>query len=152
MALIFRGPSALFEFGEKEGIFPGLSVCKLNQGASKKAGLEHEYIHKFHLISFEVFMLVTTAEKQRRAISVVKTALSGLGISGRSVCVSVRSETHGQDDDNAAAVFISAPVGSNIEPYYETGKTIAEAVKNLINSLKGRTNGAKPGTPEIAPF
>jgi hypothetical protein len=98
-------------------------------------------------------MLIHRAEKQRRAISVVKTALLGLGMSGRSVCVSVESGECGYGDNHAAAaVFVSAPSGSNIEPYYETGKTIAEAVKNLIGSLKGRADGAKTGTPEIAPF
>lgn len=98
-------------------------------------------------------MLITIVEKQLRAISAVKTALLGLGISGRSVYVSIESGEGDRGDNSfTAAVFVSAPRGSNIEPFYETGTTIAEAVKNLIHSLKGRTNGAKTGTSEIAPF
>jgi len=98
-------------------------------------------------------MSIYSMEKQRRAVSVVKTALLSRGINDRSVCVSVESEVCGNGRRHAAAaVFVSAPSGSNVEPCYETGRTIAEAVRNLIDSLKGRTSGAKTRTSEIAPF
>lgn len=98
-------------------------------------------------------MSIHRVEKQRRAVSVVETALLGMGISGRSVCVSGGSEDCGYGNRHtAAAVFVSAPIGSNVEPCYETGRTIAEAVRNLIDSLKGRANGAKTETSGIAPF
>ncbi len=53
------------------------------------------------------------------------------------------------------AVFVSAPAGANIEPSYETGASIAEAVRKTIDVIKGGTN--KNGTKtdnqsEVAPF
>ena len=96
-------------------------------------------------------MLVQIVDKQRRAASVVKTALLGVGIRGRSVCVQADSwlDQYGRHENYA--VFVSLPNGD--EPFYETGKTIVEAVKNMINSIKGKGSGAKPGDEsEIAPF
>jgi hypothetical protein len=101
-------------------------------------------------------MSVELAEKQRRAVCVVETALLNVGISGRSVCVVVDQWTpsysgHGGDNANVG-VFVSAPIGADIEPYFVTGKTIVEAVRNMIDSIKGKANGAKPVVSESAPF
>jgi hypothetical protein len=97
-------------------------------------------------------MFVTILDKQRRAVSVVKTALLGAGISGRSVCVTVNNWSYDHGGDGLqAAVFVSSPNGE--EPQYVTGKTIVEAVKKTIDSIKGRANAAKSGNqPEVAPF
>ena len=101
-------------------------------------------------------MLVRLVDKQRRAVSVVKTALQGAGITGRSVCISVDNWSHSYGAVTAnIAVFVSAPDGGNVEPYYETGSSIAEAVRKTIDSIKGGTN--KNGTKtddqsEVAPF
>lgn len=101
-------------------------------------------------------MLLRLVDRQRRAVSVVKTALLGAGITGRSVCVSAFNWSYscGDDGDNFA-VFVSAPAGANIEPSYETGASIAEAVRKTIDVIKGGTN--KNGTKtdnqsEVAPF
>lgn len=98
-------------------------------------------------------MLIQTVDKQRRAISVVKTALLSVGITGRAVCVQV-------DDSRPApyetaenySVFVSAPTGANIEPFYVTGKTLTEAVKNMVCSIKIGKNGAKTEVSSLAPF
>lgn len=97
-------------------------------------------------------MLVQLVDKQRRGVSVVKTALLSVGISGRSVCVQVSSwiDNYGRREDYS--VFVSAPDGADVEPFYVTGKTIVEAVKNMIDSIKGRASDAKTGIPEVAPF
>lgn len=101
-------------------------------------------------------MSVELAEKQRRAVCVVETALLNVGISGRSVCVVVDKwmtgySGHGGDSANVG-VFVSAPIGADVEPHCATGKTIVEAVRNMIDSIKGRANGAKPVVSESAPF
>jgi hypothetical protein len=99
-------------------------------------------------------MLVQLVDKQRRAVSVVKTALLGVGISGRSVCVTVNSWAFSHSGESMdVGVFVSPPIGENVEPFYETGRTIAEAVKKIINSIKGRANAAASGNQsEVAPF
>jgi len=97
-------------------------------------------------------MLVQIVDKQRRAVSVVKTALLSVGISGRSVCVQSDSwmDEYGRRENYA--VFVSAPRGSNIEPYYETGTTIVEVVRKVIDSIRGK-NGTNPDNQsELAPF
>lgn len=101
-------------------------------------------------------MLVKLVDKQRRAVSVVKAALQGAGITGRSICISADNWSYNRGDirDNFA-VFISAPDGQDKEPSYETGSSIAEAVRKTIDSIKGGTN--KNGTKtdnqsEVAPF
>jgi hypothetical protein len=91
-------------------------------------------------------------DKQRQAVSVVKTALLGAGISGRSVCVHTDSWAFPFGDRDHHFVFVSAPDGANIEPLYETGQTLAEAVRKAINSIKGRASDAKTEVSEIAPF
>ncbi len=96
-------------------------------------------------------MLLELVTKQRRAASVVKTALlrSGLGI--RSVCVTADSwmDQYGRREN--FAVFVQS--GGNDEPFYVTGKTITEAVKNMLDSIKGRMNGAgQTDQAEPAPF
>lgn len=96
-------------------------------------------------------MLVPIVDKQRRAVSVVKTALLGVGIRGRSICVQVSSWVNQYGNREDYMVFVSAPDGANVEPFYVTGKTIVEAVKNMIDSIKGRAD-AKTEGPEIAPF
>ncbi len=97
-------------------------------------------------------MLVKIVDKQRQAVSVVKTALLSVGISGRSVCVQVSSwiDSYGRREDYS--VFVSAPDGADVEPFYVTGKTIVEAVKNMIDSIKGKKNDAKTEISEVAPF
>ena len=100
-------------------------------------------------------MLVRLVDKQRRAVSVVKTALQGAGITGRSVCVSAFNWSYSFGKDDAEfAVFVSAPEGANIEPSYETGSSIAEAVRKTISVIKGGTNknSAKTDESEVAPF
>lgn len=98
-------------------------------------------------------MLVRLVDKQRRGVSVVKTALLGVGISGRSVCVTVNSWAFSHSGESMdVGVFVSPPIGENVEPFYETGRTIAEAVKKIINSIKGRANAASGNQSEAAPF
>lgn len=98
-------------------------------------------------------MLVQILDKQRRGVSVVKTALLGVGISGRSVCVTVDNWAFSHSGDGVnVGVFVSPPIGEDVEPFYETGQTIVEAVKKIINSIKGRASDAKTGIPEVAPF
>lgn len=76
-------------------------------------------------------MLVQLLEKQRRAVNVVKTALLNVGVRGRAV--SVMADSCGAYKNYA--VFISSGVD---EPFYETGKTIAEAVRNTLKAIKGK--------------
>jgi len=98
-------------------------------------------------------MLVRLVDKQRRAVGVVKTALLGVGISGRSVCVTADSWAYPHGNGEQYSVFVSAPIGANIEPFYVTGKTIVEAVKNMIDSIKGKANAAKSDDQsKVAPF
>lgn len=98
-------------------------------------------------------MLIQTVDKQRRAISVVKTALLSVGITGRAVCVQVDdSRPDPYDIAKNYSVFVSAPTGANIEPFYVTGKTLVEAVKNTVCSIKIRKNGAKTEVSTLAPF
>jgi hypothetical protein len=98
-------------------------------------------------------MLVALVDKQRRAVSVVKAALLNHGLGLRPVCVTVDSwmDQYGRRENYA--VFVQS--GGNDEPFYVTGKTIVEAVRNMLISLKGRINdnGAKPDNQsEEAPF
>lgn len=98
-------------------------------------------------------MLVQLVDKQRRAVGVVKTALLGIGITGRSVCVHADSWSFPHGDDERYSVFVSAPSGADVEPYYVTGQTIVEAVRKMIASIKGRANSAKTDDQsEEAPF
>ncbi|MGJ0483519.1 MAG: hypothetical protein ACR65R_03160 [Methylomicrobium sp.] len=93
-------------------------------------------------------------EKQRRAVRVVKTALDNAGVHDRDVCAGCGSETPADCAENFA-VFVSAPLGADIEPYYETGKTMTEAVRKILATIKGheKTNGAKTDDQsEVAPF
>lgn len=95
-------------------------------------------------------MLVKIVDKQRHGVSVIKLALSNVGIKGRSICVNVASR---KDNDVNVGVFVSAPEGANIEPFYVTGNTIAEGVKNMLNAIKSKTeNGAITNQFEITPF
>lgn len=89
-------------------------------------------------------MLVELVDKQRRAVSVVKAALLNHGLGLRPVCVTVDSWVDQYGRRENYAVFVQS--GGNDEPFYETGKTIVEAVKNMLASLKGRVNdnGANP--------
>lgn len=96
-------------------------------------------------------MLVEIVSKQRRAASVVHTALMGAGICDRAISVQADSWLDGYGRRENYAVFVQS--GGNDEPFYVTGKTIVEAVKNMIDSIKGRTNGAgKTDQAEPAPF
>lgn len=96
-------------------------------------------------------MLVELVTKQRRAASVVKTALLSSGLGLRSVCVTANSwmDQYGRRENYA--VFIQS--GGNDEPFYVTGDTITEAVKRMIDSIKGRLNDAgKTDQAKPAPF
>jgi hypothetical protein len=100
-------------------------------------------------------MFVEMAFKQRRAASVVHTALVGAGLYGRAIAVHADSWLDEFGRRENYAVFVSAPDGANTEPFYVTGKTITEAVRNMLSSIKG--NKTKNGTdsdnqPEKAPF
>lgn len=97
-------------------------------------------------------MLVQMLDKQRRGVSVIKTALLAVGITGRSICINADSWLDKYGGHENYGVFVSAPEGVNEEPFYVTGKTIVEAVKNMIVSIKGRASDAKTGIPEVAPF
>jgi len=98
-------------------------------------------------------MLVQIADKQRRAVSVVKTALASAGIHGRAVCVTVESwlDLGGQGRSEYYAVFVAAQSGMDVEPFFVTGGTIVEAVRNMIVSIKGRANGTTAEST-AAPF
>jgi len=97
-------------------------------------------------------MLNQIINKQRRAASVVKTALLSAGISGRSVCVQSDSwlDTYGRRENYA--VFISAPADTNIEPYYESGEKLVEVVRKMIDSIKGKNSAKSDDQSKIAPF
>jgi len=103
-------------------------------------------------------MLVRLVDKHRRAVSVIKTALLGVGISGRSICIQTDSWSYGVGDnrnETKFAVFVSAPAGENKEPSLETGKTLVEAVKNTIISIKGGKNKSSAKLEDqskVAPF
>lgn len=99
-------------------------------------------------------MLVRLIDKQRRAADVIKTALVSAGMPNRSIAVNVDSWINQYGRHENYAVFVSAPVGSDIEPLYVTGNTLPEAVRNMIDSIKGKTkNGANPDDQsEEAPF
>ncbi|MGJ0484382.1 MAG: hypothetical protein ACR65R_07595 [Methylomicrobium sp.] len=98
-------------------------------------------------------MLVTLLDKQRRAASAVKTALLGVGISGRAICINADSWSGNNGPYEKYGVFVSAPPGSNCEPFYETGKTLTEAVRKTIDSIKGKANAAaSDDQSEAAPF
>lgn len=97
-------------------------------------------------------MLVQIVDKQRHAVNVVKTALLSVGITGRAVCVHVDSRRDQYGKEENYSVFVSAPIGANIEPFYVTGRTLVEAVKNTVCSIKIGKNSAKTEVSEIAPF
>lgn len=57
-------------------------------------------------------MLVQLVDKQRRGVSVVKTALLGVGIKGRSVCVTIDNWSYNEDRFAVnVAIFVSPPIG-----------------------------------------
>lgn len=97
-------------------------------------------------------MLVQIVDKQRHAVNVVKTALLSVGITERAVCVQVdnRSDPCGAGENYS--VFVSAPTGANIEPFYVTGKTLVEAVKNMVCSIKIGKNSITTEVSALAPF
>jgi hypothetical protein len=133
--------------------FPVSLACRPDQLAGEKPARNTRVSAFLPLtLFFGGFMFVTILDKQRRAVSVVKTALQGAGISGRSVCVTVDKWPYDNGADGLkAAVFVSSPDGT--EPHFATGNTIVEAVRNMIDSIKGRANGATSGNqPEAAPF
>ncbi|HEY8219113.1 MAG TPA: hypothetical protein VIF86_03340 [Methylobacter sp.] len=97
-------------------------------------------------------MLVHIVDKQRYAVDVVKTALLSVGITGRTVCVQVYNRRDQCEKGENYSVFVSAPTGANIEPFFVTGKTLVEAVKNTICSVKAGKNSASTEASEVAPF
>lgn len=97
-------------------------------------------------------MFVQILDKQRRAVSVVKTALLSAGIGGRSVCVQVSSWVSQYGNREDYTVFVCAPDGANEEPLYETGQTLIEAVRKALVSIKGRASDANTEVSEVAPF
>ena len=82
-----------------------------------KAGSGYEYIHILKKVLGE-FMLVQIVDKQRHAVNVVKTALLSVGISGRSICVQVDSRHDQYETAENYSVFVSAPAGAHVEPFY----------------------------------
>jgi hypothetical protein len=97
-------------------------------------------------------MLVQCVDKQRHAVNVVKTALLSAGITGRAIYVQVDSRCDQYKDEENYSVFVSAPAGVNIEPFFITGKTLVEVVKNMVCSIKTGKNSAATEVSEIAPF
>jgi hypothetical protein len=98
-------------------------------------------------------MLVKLVDKQHRAVSVVKTALLSAGITGRAVCVQVDDSRPDQyEKGENYSVFVSAPSGANIEPFYVTGTTLVEAVKNMVCSIKTGKTDATAEASALAPF
>jgi hypothetical protein len=96
-------------------------------------------------------MSIQITEKQRRAVDVVKTALIGAGISGRSICVQADSWLDRCNERRVNfAVFVQS--GGEDEPFYVQGSTLVEAVKNMLASIKGRINGATTEISKAAPF
>jgi hypothetical protein len=103
----------------------------------------------------EVFYLADLLKKKQHAVNVVKTALDKAGARDRAVCAGGGNETPLSACGENFAVFVSAPSGADIEPYYETGKTLAEAVRKVLAAIKGieRNNGTKADAKsEPAPF
>lgn len=96
-------------------------------------------------------MLVRFVDKQRHAVNIVKTALLSAGITGRAVYVQVDSGWAQYEGENYS-VFVSAPAGANTEPFFITGKTLVEVVKNMLNSIKTEKHNATTEVSEIAPF
>ena len=97
-------------------------------------------------------MLVQKVNKHRQAASVVKTALVSAGFYGRSVCIQSDSWLDKCGHHVNYAVFVSAPIGSNIEPYYETGEKLVEVVRSVIDSIRGKNSAKSDVNIEIAPF
>jgi hypothetical protein len=98
-------------------------------------------------------MFVSLLDKQRRAASIIRAALLGVGISDRAICINSDSWSGNNGDYEKFAVFVSPPPGTDTEPFYETGKTITEAVRKTIASIKGRANAAKSDDQsEVATF
>lgn len=97
-------------------------------------------------------MLVQLVDKQRHAVNVVKTALLSVGITERAVCVQVDNRSDPCGTGENYSVFVSAPAGANIEPFYATGKTLVEAVKNMVCSIKIGKNSITTEVSALAPF
>ncbi|MGZ5051562.1 MAG: hypothetical protein ACXWF8_02145 [Methylobacter sp.] len=92
------------------------------------------------------------ADKQRHAINAVKTALSSAGINERTVYLQVDRHAGLAETDENYSVFVSAPAGANIEPFYITGKSLVEVVKQMLCSIKTTKSGVESGLSEAAPF
>ncbi len=94
--------------------------------------------------------------KQQRAVQVVQAALLRVGCPNRSVCVTVDQWCFKVDQTEhlrqSCAVFVSAPQGQDCEPAYETGLTLVEAVRKVLNGLHGKTNGTALDNSAAAPF
>jgi hypothetical protein len=105
---------------------------------------------------FGDFVLPNLAEKQRRAVNVIRTALDSRGWYDRDVSACCASRALLSDCAENFAVFVSAPPGADAEPYYETGRTITEAVRKILAAVKGypSDDGSKTtdDKPEAAPF
>lgn len=99
-----------------------------------------------------LFMLVQMLDKQRRAVCVVKTALLNAGIRNRPICVQVQNWSFAFGNSNHFSVFIAAQEGSNVEPFYSTGNSIAEAVKHTLDVIKGKHGTNTVDQTEVAPF
>ena len=97
-------------------------------------------------------MLVQIVDKQRRALAWLKRPCLVAALLAASVCVQVSSWVSQYGNREDYSVFVSAPDGANVEPFFVTGKTIVEAVKNMLDSIKGRVSDAKTEVSEVAPF
>ncbi len=96
--------------------------------------------------------MLSLSVKHRLAANVVKTALLGVGASGRSICVQTSSWSASHGDYDKHSVFVAAPDGTDIEPFYETGKSIVEAVRKTVASIKGANAAKSDDQSELAPF
>lgn len=87
-------------------------------------------------------MLVAIASKQRRAVSVVKAALLGRGAGNRRVSVTVQNSAHDVNEIRGHSVGVFVAAFGDAAAYYETGCSMAEAVRNTVNAIKRRGDNA----------
>lgn len=97
-------------------------------------------------------MPVHDADKQRHALNAVQTALSSAGINERSVYIQVDRHIGLAEASENYSVFVSAPAGANIEPFYISGKSLVEVVKHMLCSIKTTQNAVEADLSEAAPF
>lgn len=97
-------------------------------------------------------MLKQLVDKQRRAVRVVKAALLTAGFHDRAVCVTAQNWIFDFGESQQFAVFVAAPAGQDVEPFFETGSSLVEAVNNMRLSIKGKYSAISADQAETAPF